>query len=269
MDIFCSNCGKIGHTYNQCKIPITSIGIVAFTNTNENKDIRFLMIRRKDTLGFMDFMRGKYSIYNKEYIINLLKEMTIQEKDNLLTCDFNVLWKSIWCNETVPSQYMAEEETSRSKYDALLSGIMTQHQSYSLKDLIEEANSNKQYLWDEPEWGFPKGRLNYFEKDIDCALREFTEETGYSKKCLRNINNVQQFEEIFIGSNYKSYKHKYYLMKFKEVAFPEKKQFDKNEVSKIEWKTYEEALSCIRSYNLEKKKLISDIYNCLMTCKLT
>ena len=27
---FCNNCGKIGHLFHQCKIPITSIGIIAF-----------------------------------------------------------------------------------------------------------------------------------------------------------------------------------------------------------------------------------------------
>lgn len=27
---FCNNCTKQGHLFNQCKMPITSIGIVAF-----------------------------------------------------------------------------------------------------------------------------------------------------------------------------------------------------------------------------------------------
>jgi hypothetical protein len=32
------------------------------------------------------------------------------------------------------------------------------------------------------------------------------------------------------------------------------------EVSKIQWKTLEECLDCIRPYNLEKKQLISNIH---------
>jgi 8-oxo-dGTP pyrophosphatase MutT (NUDIX family) len=51
----------------------------------------------------------------------------------------------------------------------------------------------------EPEWGFPKGRRNYNEKDIDCALREFSEETGYSKYSLKNIENIQQFRRNIYG----------------------------------------------------------------------
>ena len=41
---FCNNCGKNGHLFHQCKVPITSIGIILVDNSGpENK---FLMIRR-------------------------------------------------------------------------------------------------------------------------------------------------------------------------------------------------------------------------------
>ena len=76
---------------------------------------------------------------------------------------------------------------------------------YDLKELIDESNNLGH--WNEAEWGFPKGRRNYQEKDFECALREFTEETGINSKNLHNIQNILPFEEIFTGSNYKSYKH--------------------------------------------------------------
>ena len=93
--------------------------------------------------------------------------------------------------------------------------------------------------WNETEWEFPKGRRNQKEKDLDCALREFEEETGIDKIDIKIVENVLPFEEIFIGSNHKSYKHKYFL------AFMEKSNdsddnlnnFQKTEVSKLEWKT--------------------------------
>ena len=81
-EYYCNNCGKVGHLYNQCKLPITSIGFVVF-RIHENK-LQYLMIRRKDTLGFIDFMRGKYSVYDKYYIINMLNQMTVQEKSQLI-----------------------------------------------------------------------------------------------------------------------------------------------------------------------------------------
>ena len=96
-DTYCNNCGKQGHLYHQCKIPITSIGIIVF-RIHEN-ELQYLMIRRKDTLGYIDFMRGKYSIYNKEYVMNMLKQMTDEEKERLITEDFDTLWNGIWGND--------------------------------------------------------------------------------------------------------------------------------------------------------------------------
>ena len=62
---FCNNCGKSGHLFHQCKLPITSIGIILF-RINQN-NIELLLVCRKNSLGFVDFMRGKYNIYNKIY----------------------------------------------------------------------------------------------------------------------------------------------------------------------------------------------------------
>ena len=266
MNNYCSNCGKSGHSYHQCKMPIISIGIIAFKYDEKDNEYRFLIIRRKDTLGFMDFIRGKYSIYNKEYIINLLKEMTVQEKEKLIQYDFDTIWNDIWsCNNPISHQYKNEENISRDKFNLLISGIMTHNESYTLEELINM--SNKDSIWNEAEWGFPKGRRNNNETDMACAIREFVEETGYSQKNLHNIENIMPFEEIFMGSNYKSYKHKYYLMKM-DGNISAIQQFDKSEVSKIEWKTYNECIECIRPYNLEKKALIQNIYKCLIGCKL-
>lgn len=258
MELSCGNCGRPGHNFHQCKMPIISLGVVGFRIVSNR--FEFLMIRRKDTLGFMDFMRGKYSIYNKEYILQLLNEMTIQEKACLLKCEFNELWSQLWCNQS--AQYRHEEQMSREKFEAIKAGIMSQSMSYTLEELVAE--SNEVSKWTEAEWGFPKGRRNYNEKDVDCALREFAEETGYKGGSI--IENIQPFEEIFMGSNYKSYKHKYYLMK---VEDQDGISFDKTEVSKIEWKSYEECLASIRGYNLEKKNVIEDIYKCLTMYSFT
>jgi 8-oxo-dGTP pyrophosphatase MutT (NUDIX family) len=264
---YCNNCGKQGHMYHQCKMPIISIGTIVFRQNENQADLQFLMIRRKHTLGFMDFMRGKYSIYNKEYIVNLLKEMTITEKKMILENDFPFLWKHLW-NSNISQQYKQEEHISEEKFLSLKTGVLIQNHFYSLNTMISEVSNEEQ--WEEPEWGFPKGRRNYFEKDYECALREFAEETGYDKNSLKNIDNILPFEEIFTGSNYKSYKHKYYLLQMKDSPPPKViSPFDNSEVSKVEWKTYEQCMETIRPYNLEKKRLLTNIYKCLKQYKLT
>jgi len=259
---YCNNCGKVGHYYHNCKMPITSIGIVVFRISKEN-NYEYLMIRRKDTLGYIDFMRGKYSVYNKEYIMNMLKQMTKEEKEVLNSNDFNAAWSRIWGINSISNQYKSEESISRDKFQLLNNGIFNKNIFYTLQTMIEESNNYDS--WEEPEWGFPKGRRNFQEKDFDCAIREFKEETGYNPNSLKNIKNIYPFEEIFTGSNYKSYKHKYYLAFLDYETSLNTKSFDSTEVSKMEWKSFEDCIKSIRSYNLEKKRLITNINNTLNT----
>jgi hypothetical protein len=44
--------------------------------------------------------------------------------------------------------------------------------------------------------------------------------------------------------------------------------YQKTEVSKLEWKTIEESLESIRPYNLEKKQLITNINKVLQEYRL-
>ena len=55
---FCNNCTNQGHLFNQCRTPITSVGIVSFIK--EKDTLKYLMICRKDSLGYIEFLRGKY-----------------------------------------------------------------------------------------------------------------------------------------------------------------------------------------------------------------
>ena len=247
----CNNCGKTGHLFHQCKLPITSYGIILFRITENNP--QYLMIRRKDTFGYIDFIRGKYSINNLEQLQHLFDEMSTVEKKRIVESDFETLWKLMW-GDTFGFQHRGDEVTSSKKFDILKSGVMYKNNVYNLEKLVQESSTN----WAETEWEFPKGRRNYQEKDIDCALREFEEETGYSKKDVCVVENLIPFEEIFIGSNHKSYKHKYFLAHMPKTV-DSLQEYQKSEVSKIAWKTLEECLESIRPYNLEKKKIITNV----------
>jgi 8-oxo-dGTP pyrophosphatase MutT (NUDIX family) len=259
-DIYCNNCGKPGHLYHHCKMPITSIGIIAFRIVNHK--VEYLMIRRKDTLGFIDFMRGKYSVQNKDYIMNMLKQMTNDEKHRLKTKSFNDLWAEIWGIDIQSTQYRTEENGSRDKFNLLKKGLIHMNAGYSLDSMIDE--SYQYPCWGESEWGFPKGRRNYMEKDYECGLREFCEETGYNKKQVRCIKNVFPYEEVFTGSNYKSYKHKYFLSYMTNTDASRMGKYEPSEVSKMGWMTYEDCMSAIRPYNLEKKRMLTCINNTLL-----
>ena len=98
----CNNCNKIGHLFHNCKLPITSYGVILIRM--KNKRIEYLMIRRKDTFGYIDFIRGKYSPYNFYQIQNIINEMSVIEKNRILNNTFNDLWKMMW-GQTTNSQY--------------------------------------------------------------------------------------------------------------------------------------------------------------------
>jgi 8-oxo-dGTP pyrophosphatase MutT (NUDIX family) len=253
----CNNCGKLGHLFHQCKLPIISYGIIVFRITNK---IEYLMIRRKNSFGFIDFMRGKYNINNKQYLQNIIDEMSINEKNMIENLDFQTIWKQMWGNSQLNSQYKYEEIMSQKKLDNLK---CNNNENITLDELIH----NSKTKWEETEWEFPKGRKNNNEKDIDCALREFEEETGINKTNVQLIENLLPFEEIYIGTNYKSYKHKYFLGYIKDNNLSIH-NYQRGEVSSIEWKTIDECLNSIRPYNLEKKQLIININKVLQEYSL-
>ena len=81
------------------------------------------------------------------------------------------------------------------------------------------------------------------------------------------VENVLPFEEIFIGSNHKAYKHKYFLAYMNDIEYS-LNHFQLSEVSKLEWKNIEQCLESIRPYNLEKKELIKNINKVLQEYRL-
>jgi 8-oxo-dGTP pyrophosphatase MutT (NUDIX family) len=268
--IFCNNCGKLGHLFHNCRVPITSIGIIPLRivkklNTNLNhyeNSIELLIIKRKDSLAFIDFMRGKYIMEDKNYILNLLNNMSISERNFLLDNDFSTIWNYLW-NYNTNNLYRNEEKLSKIKFNKLKTGYVSILESYSLKDLINLCV--KKYT--EPEWGFPKGRRNYHEKDIVCGLREFEEETGYKKGDIEIFNNIVPFEEIFTGSNYKSYKHKYFVGIIDNAIIPIN-NFQIYEISEIKWVPITDVANYIRDYNYEKTNIINDLNILLKTYRL-
>ena len=120
---YCINCGKTGHYNYQCKLPIISIGIIPFTL--DNGKYKYLIIKRKDSLGYVDFMRGKYSLDNITGIMGMLNEMTVTERNNLLTKSFDEMWCKLW-NTPIGSKYRGEENTAKDRFYQIKTGLFFQ-----------------------------------------------------------------------------------------------------------------------------------------------
>ena len=245
------------------KTPISSFGIIAFRYNSYIDDIQYLMILRKNSFGYIDFIRGKFVESNYGHICQLINEMSNDEKENVLTKKHEELATEMWgVRRTTHAPWRGDENGTQKKFDRLNhTGIQQGNQYYKLPDMIRQSPTS----WEETEWEFPKGRKNHQESDLDCAVREFCEETGYSIQQIELLQNVLPFEEIFIGSNHKSYRHKYFLARIKD----DRKEIDistfqQAEVKKAEWKTYQQCFDAIRPYSVEKRRIINSVNKLLL-----
>jgi 8-oxo-dGTP pyrophosphatase MutT (NUDIX family) len=259
---YCTNCGLNGHVFRNCLSPVTSYGIIAvrynddsFTkaafsknsNINNNTELfEFLLIKRKDSLSFIEFIRGKYNINDEVYVINLLKGMTQNEHTALLTKTFEELWKDVWGETSALRTHRSDYENSEKKF-------------YQIHSQLIQLILNNPTKWTEPERGFPKGRRNPQESDINCAIREFQEETNINRSDFTIIQNASPISETFFGSNQVHYCHKYYIAicnNLLEVNLNKMNPHMAREIGDIKWCSLDEAISKIRPDNIEKREIL-------------
>ena len=222
------------------------------------------MIQRKDSLGFMDIMRGKYRVSEPDYIKKQLRGMTERERERLLNDEFDDIWHDLWGADTESSQRYAHDRLiSKQKLAELRAGIETSKgEVYSLADLLRQEPS----VYKTPEWGFPKGRRDPYESDIDCAFRELYEETGISTDELWKVVNVSPFVEQFYGSNDVHYRHSYYVAQYigkKDIRFDILNSEMTKEIGNLAWKSLDEAILLLRPENVEKRGILIQLASLL------
>lgn len=271
--IFCTNCGTYGHYLKSCISPITSYGCIiiklpkGFDQAkellkNDNsisgfesyiKNIQYLMIQRRDSLGYIEIIRGKYKLNNKEYIQYHIDTMTNQEHTKLLTLSFDELWNGLWGTPKEQSQaYKNDKESAKQKFELLRAGDTD-------TPPLEYFINSSQKKYDVPEWGFPKGRRDSGETDLQCALRELREETGVQEKDVIFIRNLDSISETFFGSNHVHYCHKYFMFLYnsdKELSYDKLNFHMVQEIGDLGWFSLEECLNKIRPENIEKKEVL-------------
>uniref|UniRef100_A0A6C0ANU9 Nudix hydrolase domain-containing protein n=1 Tax=viral metagenome TaxID=1070528 RepID=A0A6C0ANU9_9ZZZZ len=274
----CSNCGGTGHGFRICTEPVSSYGVLVFrwvsrseawpqvtefcNHTQNPTGItglipQVLMIQRKDSLGFMDIMRGKYKVNEPEYIKKQLRGMTYGEREKLRTMEFEEIWHELWGSDTESTQRYAHDRiNSRQKLAELRSGVQLPNgEKYSLSDLLRQEPA----LYTTPEWGFPKGRRDPYESDIRCAFRELEEETSITEQELLKVTNVSPFIEQFYGSNNIHYRHTYYIAQYigeRAISFDALNAEMAREIGNLAWKNLDEAVLLLRPENLEKRGII-------------
>lgn len=272
-NIICCNCGGIGHVYARCNHPVTSYGVVCYTvykdkETNKLKPY-YLMVQRKDSLSFVEFMRGKYDLQNLDYLKRIFSGMTPDEREKLESYEFEELWQYLW-SHSQGKNFVKEYQRSKAKFTILKAGYMLKrieenNPSTVFINLTYLLQNTKPKLY-ETEWGFPKGRRNRsYEDDRHCALREFREETGIDLSEVRCRRELKPFEEVFTGSNKVRYKHVYYIayvspeLLFHTKLYNPENKCQTREIRNVKWFDYDEAQQKILPDNVERKELLKRV----------
>lgn len=251
--IICGNCNKTGHYYKNCPEPLSSYGLICYKKINN--EYKIILVRRKDTIGYIEFLRGKYELNDLLYIKKLFNLMTNNEKQRILHVrDFDKL-RDILGLTRKTNVYKAEYDSAKSKFEKLL---------FRIDNIVNESDNQ----WYEPEWGIPKGRRHFKESDVDCSIREFSEETLINPNDITILTNVKPLEEIYTSFNGVTYRHVYYFSEYlseREVRIDPTNNQQAIEISDIKWANYNEGLHLIREYHEEKrnifKKALQILYN--------
>lgn len=262
-DTQCINCGTFGHTSKYCNYPTTSYGVICYKVTNSVPvSLKYLMIQRKDTLCYVEFLRGKYEIENKDYIIKLFENMTSTERELVRTSTFENLWTTLWIDN---KKRNADYKVIREKFNMIKNGYKIKPVDPTSPEFFFDINYILQQCGSvrcEQEWEFPKGRRRIGEDDFSCAKREFQEESGLSVAELHFQEPCKSYEEVYLSMNKIRYRNIFYLAKHivnddnaEQILYDENNIHQVKEVRDVKWMTSEEVFTKIKDRYSEKLEI--------------
>jgi 8-oxo-dGTP pyrophosphatase MutT (NUDIX family) len=298
MTLFCMNCGKNNHGYTQCQEPLSSYGVICFYRA-ESGEYQVVMVRRQHTMSYVEFLRGKYDVNGAEYLVELFSSMTRAEIEFITTNpSFEVLRRDLGMDNNWKRAYKAEYDNSELKFNYILNlGILANiihavnyiwgeefaevgnlelapvEKFWSadgktgdarLAELRQHFNPSRRKLYEEPEWGLPKGRRDNKETDLQCAIREFQEETQITGNDITIYKNILPLEEVYVGNNGVKYRHIYFIAELtRDITGPDAsdtKFAGNKEIGGVRVFDQPAALGILREHCVEKRKILQKAF---------
>ena len=242
--MICNNCGMRGHMSRDCNKPIRSYGVILLKDIE--KESKIVLINRKDSVCYIDIVRGRYNIHSNKKLKLLFSRITIDEYNKLVNDSFDNIWKDLWAITEIGNT--SDYNYCKNKHSELIKIID------EFKDLP---------IYTETEWEIPKGKQNKNELYHIAAKRELEEETNIKKDDYELIINISSVKELFIGEDDVNYENIYYIGICKDdsnIKINKDNPEQINEVKNTGLFTKNEALSKIRHYNKSKINIINNIF---------
>jgi 8-oxo-dGTP pyrophosphatase MutT (NUDIX family) len=217
--------------------------------------IKFLLVQRKFSIGFIEFIRGKYNINDPSEIIKLFEQMTSSEILLIQQQSYDDLWNMIWSEQSYQSSNGKKEYSKcKHKFNYFKSLPAGQNLDYYIH--------NHNPIWNSHEWGFPKGKRNIGENDLQCAIRELHEESNYTDDDYILLD-IPPLKECITGTNGINYMYVYYvgLLNCNKPAYiDEYNNFQNTEIGSIAWLTFYDSFEIIRTHHFSKKNILAKIF---------
>jgi 8-oxo-dGTP pyrophosphatase MutT (NUDIX family) len=203
----------------------TSYGIaLAKYNKAANNNVEILLIKKRYTYAFFELVMAHYKKGDLKYIKYMFDNMSYSEKIDIMSMQFSRLWSRIhhsdperfynivdvyknnnFSNSTIEQRYSEAEQyklyiEKKNKFEK----SFLKDGGKKLRTLIHQSSDAKVI------WEMPKGGKNGNESNIDCAIREFYEETSVKSNKYRILHDVPPLIDSFVDNDI-IYKTVYYI----------------------------------------------------------
>ncbi len=247
----------------------TSYGIT-LCRYNKDNHVEVLLIKKRYSYQYLSFIMGHYKKSDIDYLKYLFNNMSYAEKIDIIGMQYSQMWYRIWLNNpeknsnitnvyrnnnfsNVPITNRYSDADIRKIYFERKHRFENNFTKDSGKKLIAliQQSSDSEILWEAPKGG--KNPINLKEPqnqkepqnpkeetNIDCAVREFYEETSISDNKYKILYDVNPLIDSYIDNDI-NYKTVYYIAMLNPAMGNFKPHIDfKNfdqivEVEQIKW----------------------------------
>jgi ADP-ribose pyrophosphatase YjhB (NUDIX family) len=225
---------------------ITSYGLVLFTIHKNN--VYYVTAKRRNSIPYLQVMCGRAR--DAAELEKYIRLLPTEERKMLLKHDCETLYRDLYPTDT--RRYLQ----TLGRYRTQFQDMITKH-----KDILDQAAG-----CDFVQWEFPKGRRKQYETAVQCAAREFTEETGLTDFDIIIHNPITSQYVGYDGHYYKSifflaYTNKKCAIKYKYNPNLISKRYVSDEMIDARWMTLRQ---CEQFMDFKNRKVANVAFRMIM-----